>query len=92
MSAKQAEGKEGRGLTVADIQNYNPQDTSKVKGDYPLAEIIDRVQHPEAYWFPKEVGIELVTRYREDIALPGGPWDQMPAFLDELVEDLPAGR
>lgn len=72
MSAKQAEGKEGRGLTVADIQNYNPQDTSKVKGDYSLAEIIDRVQHPEAYWFPKEVGIELVTRYREDIALLAG--------------------
>ena len=53
MSAKQAEGKEGRGLTVADIQNYNPQDTSKVKGDYSASSIPRPIGSPrrlESSW------------------------------------------
>lgn len=72
MSAKQAEGIKGRGLTVADIQNYDPQDKSAVKGDYSYQEIMDRVQRPDAYWFPKKLGIELVDRYKEDISLLAG--------------------
>lgn len=59
ISAKQAEGAEGRGPTVADLQDFSPDDKSKVKGDYTSDEIRDRIQHPEDYWFPKRLGIEF---------------------------------
>lgn len=69
ISAKQAEGAEGRGPTVADLQDFSPDDKSKVKGDYTSDEIRDRIQHPEDYWFPKRLGIEFYKRYGEDLAL-----------------------
>ena len=42
ISAKQAEGDSDRALTVADLQNYDPHDKAKVKGDLSLQEIMDR--------------------------------------------------
>lgn len=72
MSAKQAEGaatEDGRGLTVADLQDYNPQDTMKVKGDFTRDQILERLEHPEHYWFPKKQGIDFRHTYREDLAL-----------------------
>ena len=72
VSAKQAEGQEGRGLTVADLQNFDPNDKTKVKGDYSAQEIADRLEYPEKYWFPKKMGIEFYRRYPEDIELLSG--------------------
>ena len=54
MSAKQAEGADDRALTVADLQNYDPNDKAKVKGDLSKAEILDRLNYPERYNFPKK--------------------------------------
>ena len=54
MSAKQTEGADDRALTVADLQNYDPNDKAKVKGDLSKAEILDRLNYPERYNFPKK--------------------------------------
>lgn len=69
LSAKQAEGIQGRGITVADLQDYNPNDTTKVKGDLTKKEILERLEHPENYVFPKKIGIEFYQRYCEDLKL-----------------------
>ena len=69
MSAKQAEGADDRALTVADLQNYDPNDKAKVKGDLSKAEILDRLNYPERYNFPKKIGIEFYHRYKEDLIL-----------------------
>ena len=69
MSAKQAEGADDRALTVADLQNYDPNDKAKVKGDLSKAEILDRLNYPERYNFPKKIGIEFYYRYKEDLIL-----------------------
>lgn len=72
ISAKQAEGAEGRGLTVADLQDFDPSNKAKVKGDLSMEEIQDRLNHPERYCFPKKLGIEFYRRYPEDIELLAG--------------------
>lgn len=72
VSAKQAEGADGRGLSVADLQDFNPDDKTKVKGDLTMAQIRDRLDHPERYSFPKKLGIEFYHRYAEDIELLSG--------------------
>lgn len=69
LSAKQAEGIDGRGITVADIQDYDPQNIDKVKGDFSKNEILLRLEHPENYVFPKKNGIQFVSRYEEDLQL-----------------------
>lgn len=69
ISAKQAEGDSDRALTVADLQNYDPHDKAKVKGDLSLQEIMDRIEHPQDYIFPKKTGIDFYHRFREDIKL-----------------------
>ena len=69
ISAKQAEGAKDRAITVADLQDYNPKDTSKVKGDLSKQEILDRLQHPDQYYFPKKQGINFYETYQEDIKL-----------------------
>lgn len=69
ISAKQAEGIDDRAITVADLQNYDPNDKSKVKGDLSKDEIMDRLTHPDRYSFPKKTGIEFYHRYQEDIKL-----------------------
>lgn len=72
MSAKQAEGaagEDGRGLSVADLQNYDPADNAKVKGDFTRQQLIERLENPDAYWFPKKVGIDFRHTYHEDLAL-----------------------
>ena len=69
ISAKQAEGAKDRAITVADLQDYNPNDTSKVKGDLSKQEILDRLQHPDQYYFPKKQGINFYETYQEDIKL-----------------------
>lgn len=72
ISAKQAEGSEGRGLTVADLQDFSPENKAKVKGDLSSDEIRDRLEHPDRYCFPKELGIEFYRRYPEDIEMLSG--------------------
>ena len=69
ISAKQAEGDSDRALTVADLQNYDPHDKAKVKGDLSLQEIMDRIEHPQDYIFPKKTGIDFYHRFRDDIKL-----------------------
>ena len=69
ISAKQAEGADDRALTVADLQNYDPEDKTKVKGDLNRPEILDRVVHPDRYVFPKMIGIEFYHRYQDDLKL-----------------------
>lgn len=69
ISAKQAEGADDRALTVADLQNYDPEDKTKVKGDLNRPEILDRVAHPDRYVFPKMIGIEFYHRYQDDLKL-----------------------
>ena len=69
ISAKQAEGGDDRGLTVADLQNYDPEDKTKVKGDLNREGILDRIEHPDQYIFPKMIGIEFYHRYREDLKM-----------------------
>ena len=72
-SAKQIEGgveKSGKGLSVADIQDFNPTaDRTKVKGDFSMKEILDRIEHPERYYFPKKFGIDFFHTFKEDIVL-----------------------
>lgn len=67
ISAKQAEGVADRALTVADLQNYDPHDKAKVKGDLSKKEILDRLENPEKYNFPKKNGIDFYHRYEEDL-------------------------
>lgn len=69
ISAKQAEGSDDRALTVADLQDYDPADKTKVKGDLSRNEILDRIAYPDRYVFPKMTGIEFYHRYREDLEL-----------------------
>lgn len=69
ISAKQAEGSADRGLTVADIQDYNPNNHAKVKGDFTREEILERVEHPNQYIFPKKKGIDFYHQYRSDLEL-----------------------
>lgn len=69
ISAKQAEGAVDRAITVADLQNYDPNDNAKVKGDLSMREIMDRLEHPEEYHFPKKTGIDFYHRYQEDLKL-----------------------
>lgn len=69
ISAKQAEGAVDRAITVADLQNYDPNDNAKVKGDLSMREIMDRLEHPEEYHFPKKIGIDFYHRYQEDLKL-----------------------
>lgn len=69
LSAKQAEGSKNRSLTVADIQDFNPQNTTKVKGDFSLEEIMDRVNNPHSYTFPKKTGINFYESYKSDLKL-----------------------
>lgn len=69
ISAKQAEGACDRGITVADLQNYDPNDQTKVKGDLSKQELLDRLEHPEKYCFPKKQGIDFYHRYYEDVKL-----------------------
>ena len=69
MSAKQSEGAYNRAISVADLQNYDIQDKEKVKGDFSKEEILNRIQHPELYYFPKKKGIDFYHTYREDMML-----------------------
>lgn len=69
ISAKQAEGAIDRALTVADLQNYDPKEQIKVKGDLSKKEILDRLEHPENYFFPKKRGIGFYRSFKEDIRL-----------------------
>ncbi len=72
ISAKQAEGgadEDGRGTSVADIQNFDQHDTMKVKGDYSREQILDRLENPDRYWFPKKNGIDFRHSYKSDLAL-----------------------
>lgn len=69
ISAKQAEGAEERGLTVADMQDYKEGDKTKVKGDLSKEELLERIEHPERFYFPKKMGIEFYHTYREDLRL-----------------------
>ncbi len=69
ISAKQAEGADDRALTVADLQDYDPNDKTKVKGDLSKEEILKRLNSPEKYNFPKKIGIEFYHRYQEDLIL-----------------------
>ena len=69
ISAQQAEGDSDRALTVADLQNYDPHDKAKGKGDLSLQEIMDRIEHPQDYIFPKKTGIDFYHRFRDDIKL-----------------------
>lgn len=71
LSAKQYEGAEGRGITVADIQDYDSGNTRGARGDLNLAEIEERVDHPERFCFPKKLGIEGFRRFGEDLSLLG---------------------
>ncbi|MDM8292669.1 glycoside hydrolase family 1 protein [Faecalicoccus pleomorphus] len=68
-SAKQTEGSFDRGITVADLQDYNPKDSTKVKGDLSESEILNRLENPSNYYFPKEKGIDFYHRYKEDLEL-----------------------
>jgi len=72
-SAKQTEGASDagdKGVSVADLQDYNPNaDRTKVKGDFSTAEIIERLEHPDKFYFPKKKGIDFFHTYKEDIAL-----------------------
>lgn len=71
LSAKQYEGADGRGLTVADIQDYDPGKTGGARGDLSLQEIEERLDHPERFCFPKKIGIEGAARFKEDLSLLG---------------------
>lgn len=69
ISAKQAEGITDRALTVADIQDYNPNNHQKVKGDFSTQEIVSRVENPSDYFFPKKIGIDFFHSYSSDLKL-----------------------
>ncbi|WMJ89232.1 glycoside hydrolase family 1 protein [Anaerocolumna sp. MB42-C2] len=73
ISAKQAEGADDRGITVADIQDYNPNlERTKVRGDLEKAEIMERLENPDKFFFPKKLGIEFYHTYKEDLLLLKG--------------------
>lgn len=59
------------GLTVADIQDYDPGNTRGARGDLSLREIEERLNHPERFCFPKKTGIEGAVRFGEDLSLLG---------------------
>lgn len=71
LSAKQYEGEEGRGTTVADLQEYDSENTKGARGDLSLDEIEERLDHPERFCFPKKLGIEGFKRFEEDLSLLG---------------------
>lgn len=69
ISAKQSEGAQNRGLTVADLQDFNPENKQPVKGDLTKSEILDRLENPDKYIFPKKRGMGFYKSYKSDIKL-----------------------